>query len=88
MRYELGDAKRAIVELEYEVINNTGFAEAHAALSAASWASGKSELAEDQWELAMEFEPRFADVSWVKRSKSWGPKLLEALELFLQLKAV
>jgi hypothetical protein len=59
--------------------------EAHAALSVACWQKGKIELAETQWEIATEFEPRFADPTWVAGNKHWGPELTKALESFLNL---
>ena len=85
-RYELNEKARAIIELEYEVINLVGIPEAHAALSAACWAAGKTAIAETQWEIAMEFDKRFADVAWVRKNKHWGPELTRALESFLSLK--
>mmetsp|Transcript_5208 Transcript_5208/g.13052 ORF Transcript_5208/g.13052 Transcript_5208/m.13052 type:complete len:229 (-) Transcript_5208:684-1370(-) len=87
-RYELDEAekKKAIIELEYEVVSFVGIPEAHAALSAACWEAKKTALAETQWEVAMEFEPRFSDLAWVRTNKHWGPELTRALESFLSLK--
>ncbi len=86
-RYELDETekKKAIIELEYEVVSFVGIPEAHAALSAACWEAKKTALAETQWEVTMEFEPRFSDLAWVKQHKHWGPELTRALESFLSL---
>lgn len=84
-RYEVGDKKRSVIELEYEVLSNVGIPEAHAALASAWWASGKATLAENQWEIAMEFDKRFSDIAWVRIRYHWGPQLTSALESFLNL---
>lgn len=42
-------------------------------------------LAEEQWEIAMEFDRRYADLDWVRQQKHWPPRAVGALERFLQL---
>ena len=84
-RYEVGNKGQAVIELEYEVLNNVGIPEAHAALAAACWSSGKTSLAEFQWEVAMEFDSRFSNVRWVSENYHWGPELTGALQKFLSL---
>jgi len=84
-RYEVGNKGQAVIELEYEVLSNVGIPEAHAALASAWWASGKATLAENQWEIAMEFDKRFSDIAWVRIRYHWGPQLTSALESFLNL---
>ena len=42
-------------------------------------------LAEQQWEIAMEFDRRYADPQWVQQQKHWPPRALAALERFLRL---
>ena len=74
-----------MIELEYEVLTNVGIPEAHAALASACWAAGRTSLAETQWEVAMEFDARFSDSSWVCEHYHWGPKLAKALDDFLKL---
>lgn len=60
----------------------------HAALAALLYAERPLERqrAELQWELATEFDTRYNDLDWVAREKRWGPKLLNALDMFLSLK--
>ena len=47
---------------------------------------GQRLYAEEQWELACEFDQRYADADWVARTKHWPPRALAALQRFLQLK--
>jgi hypothetical protein len=60
----------------------------HAALAAILYAEKPTErqLAEEQWELACEFDTRYGDVDWAAHEKKWGPRLLGALQQFLELK--
>jgi len=59
----------------------------HAALAALLYTEKPTvrQLAEQQWELASEFDSRYSNVDWVAQEKRWGPKLLHALERFLSL---
>ena len=70
-RYEVGNKGQAVIELEYEVLNNVGIPEAHAALAAACWSSGKTSLAEFQWG-SMESDSGFSNVRWVWRTTTGG----------------
>ena len=85
MLFELGQDRSAVVELEDEVVNNVGLAEAHAALASILWKQKRTAFAETQWEVAMEFDARYKDVDWVKGKVYWGPQLIAALESFLAL---
>ncbi|KAL4425538.1 hypothetical protein ABPG75_009554 [Micractinium tetrahymenae] len=38
-----------------------------------------------EWEIAMEFNQRFADAQWVAETKHWPPRLMAALDRFLRL---
>ena len=59
----------------------------HAALACMLHAERPREVgrAEAQWEIASEFDTRFADVQWVQHEKHWPPRLVAALEHFLSL---
>jgi len=38
-----------------------------------------------EWSLATEFDSRYSDLEWVRRSKHWPPRAVEALTRFLKL---
>ena len=87
MLYQTGQQSQAIRELEDEEVALRGRAEVHAALAVMLYKSrpDQRQRAEEQWELASEFDKRFADVAWVAKEKSWPPALLGALDEFLHL---
>jgi hypothetical protein len=41
--------------------------------------------AEQQFELAAEFDRRYSDAAFVREQRHWPPRLVAALEQFLQL---
>ena len=41
--------------------------------------------AEQQWDIATEFDQRYQDLAWVGANKHWPPKLMAALQRFLAL---
>ena len=59
----------------------------HAALAVMLYSEQPPALsrAESQWELAGEFDSRFADVSWVARERHWPPSMVAALQHFLAM---
>lgn len=59
----------------------------HAALAALLYAErpGQRLRAEQQFEVATEFDGRYADAEWVKAHKHWPPRMLSALQAFLAL---
>lgn len=59
----------------------------HAALAAMLYGEKPPAVqrAEVQWEIASEFDTRFADPVWVAREKHWPPAMLQALKHFLNL---
>lgn len=64
-----------------------GYAEVHAALASILYVERPAllEVAEQQWEIALEFQPRFSDRDWVQQTKHWPPRLMAALDRFLKL---
>lgn len=87
MFYERGDATRAIAGLEDESVVLRGRAEAHAALAAVLYSERPQQLsrAELEFEVASEFDGRFADADWVARERHWPPRAVAALRRFLSL---
>lgn len=41
--------------------------------------------AEQQWDIATEFDQRYSDPAWVSANKHWPPRLMAALHRFLAL---
>ena len=77
----------ALAALAEEEAALRGYAEVHAALAALLYAERPAQLAraEQQWDIAMEFDARYSDAHWVAGAKRWPPRLLEALRRFLEL---
>lgn len=88
MLYQAGNASEAILELEDLESALRGFAEVHAALASIIYAERPSEIsyAEEQFDLASEFDSRYLDVRWVEKEKHWPPAMLKALDKFAALK--
>ena len=86
--YQAGNTSEAILELEDLESSLRGFAEVHAALASIIYAERPSEIlyAEEQFDLASEFDSRYSDVNWVEKEKHWPPAMLQALGKFANLK--
>eukprot|EP00803_Ostreobium_quekettii_P000900 evm.model.scf_53EXC.10 EVM.evm.TU.scf_53EXC.10 scf_53EXC:150904-153050(+) len=88
MLYQLGRVSDAILALDDEEVSLRGYAEVHAALASVLYAERPSQIgrAEEQWDLAMSFDQRYKEPAWVAENKDWPPKMLMALEKFLELR--
>lgn len=86
--YQIGNTSESILELEDLEASLRGFAEVHAALASIIYTERPSEIsyAEEQFDLASEFDSRYLDVQWVEREKHWPPAMLTALNKFAALK--
>ena len=64
-----------------------GNPEVHAALAAVLYAERPQQRwrAEQQWDIALEFDIRYTDANWVAKEKHWPPALMSALQRFLSL---
>lgn len=86
--FQIGRSNDALLQLEDEEVILRGQPEVHAALAVVLYSS-ESPLqrarAEQQWDIATEFDGRYSDVQWVKANKKWPPRMLVALENFLTL---
>ncbi|KAI7841317.1 hypothetical protein COHA_004936 [Chlorella ohadii] len=87
MLYQLGKVSDAILQLQDLEVSLRGYAEVHAALASILYVERPAllEVAEQQWEIAMEFNQQFADAAWVQQYKHWPPRLMTALNRFLTL---
>ena len=86
--YEVGDVRRSLLELDDLEVSLRGFPEVHAALASLLYIERPLQIsrAESQWDLATSFDRRYADLAWVQRTKKWPPRVLDALERFLDLR--
>lgn len=83
--FQVGRSEDALYQLEDEEVALRGNAEVHAALAAVLYDRGRVSAAEQQWDIATEFDSRYADVRWVTAERRWPPALLDALQRFLSL---
>lgn len=84
---QLGDASKSIIALEDLEVSMRGAPEVHAALAAVLYAERPAQRlrAEQQWDIALEFDSRYQDADWVAKNKHWPPTLMDALQKFLLL---
>lgn len=82
-----GSTSQALTELNELELDLRGNPETHAALAAVLYAERPAQRwrAEQQWDIAVAFDNRYADPAWVRDNKHWPPKLINALERFLSL---
>lgn len=87
MEYQLGKIRDSILHLEDEEVAVRGNAEVHAALAAVLYAERPNELniAEEQWDIATEFDTRYSSIEFVENNRYWPPAMVSALKKFLLL---
>ncbi|WIA11244.1 hypothetical protein OEZ85_011371 [Tetradesmus obliquus] len=87
MLYEAGDVSGCLVGLQDQELSMRGYPEVHAALAAVLYTERPAQRlrAEQQFNIAVEFDARFQDAAWVRANKAWGPRLMGALTRFLLL---
>lgn len=61
------------------------FPDMRAALTAALWQQGQQGEAESNWVAAVGVDNRYQDIDWVKNVRRWPPKMVIALQKFLDL---
>lgn len=88
MLYQVGRVSDAILVLDDEEVALRGYAEVHAALASVLYTERPSQIgrAEEQWDLAMDFDKRYTNPTWVQHNKSWPPRMMAALVKFLELR--
>ncbi|MEW5304103.1 MAG: hypothetical protein WDW36_006737 [Sanguina aurantia] len=64
---------------------NSNYAEAHVTLAALLWSSGQEVRAEGEMERALQLEPRWRDIDFVRAQTRWPPALYDALQRFIDL---
>jgi len=86
--FETGSGERSLLELQSEAAEvGAGNAAIHAALAVVLHAVRPAQVgrAEEEWDLAVRLAPRFAEPAWVASEQRWPPRLLAALQRFLEL---
>lgn len=87
MEYQVGKVRECILHLEDEEVAVRGNAEVHAALAAVLYSERPNELslAEEQWDVATEFDTRYSSIEFVQNNRYWPPAMVSALKNFLLL---
>ncbi|KIZ01430.1 hypothetical protein MNEG_6533 [Monoraphidium neglectum] len=87
MLYQAGEVSKAVILLDELELTARGTPEVHAALAAVLWAERPSQRlrAEQQFEIALEFDRRYSDLAYMREQRHWPPRLLAAMARFQQL---
>jgi len=87
LMYQVGQVEDALLQLEDEEVALRGAAEVHAALAAILYTERPAQVgrAEEQWAIATGFDRRYADEDWVRTQRRWPPRMMTALQKFLNL---
>lgn len=85
--YQLGQDNAAIKEMRSLARKfPDSFPDVRAALTAALWEAGLQAEAEAEWQRCG--DPRYRDRAWLRRERRWPPRLIAALEAFLDIRGV
>lgn len=85
--YQTEQIAPAVSEMRKLVRRYPQFADMRAALTAVLWATGKRGEAESNWVATYGLDRRYGDIEWVENVRRWPPRMVEALENFLNLRA-
>lgn len=83
--YQMGERTEAIRNMRNLVRKYPMYSDMRAALAATLWAEGKQGEAESNWVAAVGLDNRYQDINWIKNIRRWPPKMIVALEKFLNL---
>ena len=83
--YQIGNQSEAIFQLRNLVRKYPMFPDVRAAMTAVLWSIGNQGEAESNWVAAMGLDSRYQNIDWVTNVRRWPPKMIEALEQFLNL---
>ena len=86
--FQVGEREESLLALEDEVVDvGFGNADVRAALAVALHATRPAQVgrAEEEWDTATRYAPKFADEQWVRKTKRWPPKLMTCLHQWLTL---
>lgn len=83
--YQTGDRETATQIASSLARKYPLFPDMRAALTAMLWEEGKQGEAESNWVATVGLDNRYQDIKWVKTVRRWPPKMVEALDKFLNL---
>ena len=83
--YQTEETDKSIQIMKSLVRKYPSFADMRAALTAALWAQGQIGEAESNWVAVVGLDGRYKDLSWVTNVRRWPPRMVAALESFLNL---
>ncbi len=81
--FELGKNEEALKSLQEIVRKYPMLSDARAALTALLWYSGYQGEAESNWVSAVGLDKRYGDRDWIANTKNWPPKIVAALDQFI-----
>jgi len=85
--YQIGEVETAEREMRNLARKYSMFPDMRAALTAVLWEQGKQGEAESNWVAAMGMDKRYRDLDWVATVRRWPPRMIEALEKFLNVES-
>ena len=85
LMYQIGDRSEAIRQMRNLVRKYPMYSDMRAALAAALWVEGQQGEAESNWVAAVGLDNRYQDLDWIENIRRWPPKMVKALEQFLNL---
>lgn len=85
--YQSGKTQPAIRTMRQLVRKYPKFPDVRAALTAALWSQGKQGEAESHWVSAVGLDARYRDLDWVANVRRWPPKMVSALERFINIQS-
>lgn len=83
--FQIGDINKALTKMRNLVRKYPMFPDMRAALTAVLWQQGQQGEAESNWVAAVGMDNRYQDLDWVKNIRRWPPKMILALDQFLNL---
>ncbi len=83
--YQTGEQKKSLQIMKSLVRKYPSFADMRAALTAALWEAGQQGEAESNWVAVVGLDTRYKDLNWVTNVRRWPPKMVSALDHFLNL---
>lgn len=84
--YEIGEEEVSVKIVRSLLRKYPDFQDMRAALAAMLWNEGREGDAESEWSRVD--DPRYKDNNWLKVERRWPPKLIKAIDAFLELKSV
>ena len=84
--YQLGNTKEALNQMRNIIRKYPMFPDTRAALTAVLWELGKEGEAESIWVATVGMDNRYQNLDWVTTVRRWPPRMITALDKFLNLK--